>query len=173
MKRFELLPDETLLICQPKHWRNVIMPFLTIGLSFFVLFNRILQPELNVINGIIRRDLVPESVNKIFVAIEAITALAVIFVMVYKILSFSYTRYYVTDRRIIAISGMLEVSYQEMLLNKCEMVYLHMDVVENIFSSGDIVCVSAGTNIVLNDVYNAVAFKQEILKLISERRDAE
>ena len=57
-----------------------------------------------------------------------------------------------------------------MLLSHCEMVYLKQNVYERLFRTGDVQCISAGAQLLLDDVYDAVAFKQTILRLLMERK---
>ncbi len=51
-----------------------------------------------------------------------------------------------------------------MLISRCEMVYMNQNVYERMFNTGDILAVSAGANIFLDDVYNALKFKETVLE---------
>ena len=169
MRRFELLPDEAVLIDEPIHWKNYIFPFFGIALAFAVLLLKVQYPDSAGLNGLAKAYL-PVKAMPIITKIEAIALLAFIAMLTVKVIRISYTRYYLTDKRIISVKGVLAVQYQEMLISRCEMVYLNQSAYERIFSSGDILCVSAGTNIFLDDVHNAVRFKQVILKLLTQTR---
>lgn len=168
MNRFELLPDEKILLDNPKHWRNYILPVATLCLAFAGLWFRLAHPEKNLVN-MLSPGFLPAGVVQVMSYVEAMTMLIIIMAVGLDMVNTAYTRYYVTNKRIIAISGWFRVRVSEMLLDRCESVSLSQKVSERIFNSGDILCVSAGASIYLDDVYDARRFRQTIVAELTKR----
>ncbi len=170
MKRFELLDGESVIIQEPIHWKNYIIPVLLSVIGSVLLVVRAANPDYSLFNRIAAMDAVPAELQRLVSLVEGLVIAGLVGMAYYRILATVYIRYYVTDRRIIAISGIIGVKYQEMLLSHCEMVYLKQNVYERLFRTGDVQCISAGAQLLLDDVYDAVAFKQTILRLLMERK---
>lgn len=170
MKRFEPLPDENVIIQEPKHWKNYIIPTLVAAACTVLLIMRAQRPTLNLISLLSGLEPVPEDLQRTINFIEAFLLSVLAGLSYLQIIRTAYVRYYVTDKRIITISGIIAVTYQEMLLSHCEMVYLNQNIYERLFRAGDVLCVSAGAKLLLDDVYEAVRFKQTILKLLTEKK---
>ena len=83
----------------------------------------------------------------------------------------SYIHYYLTNKRVISTSGVINRNFAEMLLSRVEMVYLNQNAYERMYSCGDILCVSAGASLFLDDVKNALRFKQMLMELLARRGD--
>ena len=168
MKRFELLPGEQIIIQNPIHWRNYILPVTAMVGCLVGVGLRLAFPDESLLNLLPESMAAPPRLITLISHIEAIAMLMVFVVMCFVVINLAYTRYYVTNKRIIASSGWLNVRTSDMLLDRCETVSLSQRMGERFFNSGDILCVSAGANIYLNDVYNARAFRQTIMARLVE-----
>lgn len=167
MKRFELLDGERTVISESIHWKNRLLPAAGVLLSLTLLALRLRFMDTSVLNAASGMDIIDRRFQAVLSTLEALCLLAMCFSSAIRLIRVSYTRYYVTTQRIISVSGILAVDYQEMLLSRCETVYLRQSVYERLFRSGDILCVSAGATLYLDDVHDAVAFKQTLMKLTS------
>lgn len=172
MKRFELMPNEAVLIDAPIHWKNYLSSFLALALSLFLLLVRIHLWDTSLLNLILKKPYIPHGMNTVIEYVEtAVLALSIVSAFL-RMVEISYIRYYVTNKRIVAISGVINRQFQEMVLSKCEMVYLNQNAYERMYNSGDILCVSAGASLFLDDVRDAVAFKQFLMILLSSQNQA-
>lgn len=168
MKRFELLPDEEIIISNPKHWKNYLAPGLCIAACAVAGFLKLDNINYNAVNALTGHKVIPQGLVPYVSYLEAIVmALVIIGICIYMI-DISYTRYYVTSKRIISSTGFLNVTMSEMMLDKCETVSLSQKLYERFFNSGDILCISAGASIYLDDVYDARKFKQTIVNILSK-----
>ncbi len=168
MQRFELLPDEEIVIENPKHWKNYIMPCVLAFLCFAGAVMRINDTHLSLVNKLARTEVIPTGIVPTVSLIEAITLFLLVISLAVNMIDTAYTRYYVTTKRIISTSGFLNVRMNEMALEKCETVNLTQRFSERVFNSGDILCISAGASIYLDDVYHARDFKQTIMNMITK-----
>ena len=171
MKRFELLAGEEILIAEPIHWKNKIIPVTVFAASMLLFFLRTSHPLYPILSRLIPTVHPDKDTQLMLTLAESIALLTVMAMCFIRIMQVHYTRYYVTSLRIIAISGILRTSFQEMLLSRCETVYLHQGVYERMYGSGDILCVSAGSHLLLDDVRQALTFKQTILARITENKN--
>ncbi len=168
-KRIELLEGERILIDEPIHWKNYLSSLLTMALGVFLILVRLDDKDASVLNWIMHRQiLTPEHMRYVVMAEIAMLALLIAGAFV-RTVDISYIHYYVTNKRIIATSGVINRQFSEMLLNKCEMIYLNQNAYERMYSCGDILCVTAGSSLFLDDVKDAVAFTQRLMQLLSER----
>lgn len=171
MKRFEPLPDEEVIIVNPKHWKNYILPV------FLIIFNLALITIIAKNPGLFQfvNSYISGKTAKVIAGIlpAAITVMCgiVIIMAIVNIIDTCYTRYYITDKRIVSISGVIHVTVAEMLLEKCETVSLSQRFTERLFNSGDILCISAGSSIYLDDVYDARKFKQTIINMLTNQNN--
>ena len=163
MRRILPLDGETVLIKENIHWREYLFPAAILAVSMILLLLRMKYPSTNLINILTGKNMLKIRLPAILLLTEALFLLGAASAAWVRITKMLYVRYYVTDKRIICMSGIMEVSYQEMLISRCEMVFLHQSPVESFFGSGDILCFSPGARIQLNDVRNAIRFKQTIL----------
>lgn len=167
MKRFKLLPNETILVDAPIHWKNYLSSFLTIALSLFLLLVRIHLWDTSLLNLILKKAYIPNGINTVIEYIETgILALSIVSAFL-RMMEISYIHYYITDKRIVSVSGVINRQFQEMILSKCEMVYLNQNAYERMYNCGDILCVSAGASLFLDDVRNAISFKEFLMILLS------
>ncbi len=169
MQRFELLPEEHIIIENPKHWKNYIIPMFLMMVCAVGAILRMEYSDRIFLNEIFNMDILPLKYSNILSWIEAIVFLLVFIGLSASIIDTAYTRYYVTDKRIISSSGFLNVRINEMTLERCETVSMTQRIMERVFDSGDILCISAGASIYLDDVYHARQFKQTIIKMITEK----
>lgn len=171
MKRFELIDGEKIVFEDTTHWKNYIFPLAGMFLSFVVFILRMRFPDVNVFALFTQKVNVNPAAQRCLSGAEGLILIIFMASMFVRCIQVTYTRYYVTTKRIIAISGILRVYYQEMLLKRCEMVYLNQSFYERLFSSGDILCVSAGSNLYLDDVRRAQMFKQTILTMLVKMKE--
>lgn len=177
MRRFETMPGETVLISRPKHWKNFILPVLSLLTCIVFAIARwayrthtILELFPSLLSDPTYRSLFESvySVRPILVVAEITIVMLMSLESVVTILEVCATRYYVTDRRIVATSGLLNVRMCEILLRRIETVELNETLYERIFGSGDILIIAAGTNIYLDDVYDARQFKMTLIEQMTK-----
>lgn len=168
-RRFELLEGEHVLVDEPIHWKNYVMPFLAQELCLFLILLRDHFPNFNVLNYVLGRALVPTSFQPVISVVEIVVLWLLALVCFVRMLEISYIRYYLTDIRIISVSGIINRRFSEMLLVKCEMVYLTQSMYGRLFSCGDILCVGAGSQLYLDDVKHVINFMQELMGRIAAR----
>lgn len=173
-KRFELLEGETIIIHEPVHWKNYIGPATVALFGAIGVILRMKYPHVSIAGKLVGKDFIDADFQS-FLSFSEGLVLSVLTAFAYlRVLQTAYIRYYVTNKRIISVSGIIAITFSEMLISRCEMVFLHQGVAERIFDSGDILCVSAGASIKLDDVFHAVRFKQTILaEMNSIRSDIE
>lgn len=164
MKRFKPIEGEEILIEEPIHWKNYILPSILLGICTFAMLFRAYFPKESLINALLHGCYIDAEMQKILTGGEILFLAFFALQAFVKMMEVSYVRYYVTSKRIISISGILNIRIQEMLISRCEMVYMNQNVYERMFNTGDILAVSAGANIFLDDVYNALKFKETVLE---------
>lgn len=177
MRRFETMNGETVLISRPKHWKNYILPALSL-LTCLIFASARWAYRSHTILELFPAITATESGRMIFESVFGIKGLLVLVEMavvtmmslqaLVTVIDISATRYYVTDKRVVATSGLLNVRICEILIKRIETVELNESVYERIFGSGDILIIAAGTNIYLDDVYDAREFKMTLVKQMSE-----
>ena len=155
-----------ILIEEPIHWKNYILPFTGIVATVYLMITRLINPDFSITNTVVGEQVISGDVQGLLTKIEALILALFTALLYLKVLQ---TMYYITTKRIISVSGILTVMFQEMLISRCEMVYLNQSVTERLFESGDILCVSAGATILLDDVYEAVKFKQTIMAQLDQK----
>ena len=171
MKRFKPMEDEQILIEEPIHWKNYILPSVLLCICTFGMLFRAYFPKESLINALMHGNYIDAQMQKILTGGEILIMAVFALEAFIKIMEVSYVRYYVTDKRIVAIAGILNLRIQEMLISRCEMVYMNQSIYERMFNTGDILAVSAGANIFLDDVYDALTFKQVVLEEMNKKTD--
>lgn len=169
--RLTLLEDERIIIEEPIHWKNYISPFLWMGLAAILLVLRACNEQVNVVNIIVRRPLIYGYWHQFIVTFEEILLIVIIFHYMKQIAEIYYTRYFITNLRIVAVTGIINIYFQEMLIRKCEMVYVNQTAYEKVYNCGDVLCVSAGSRILLEDVHDVINFKQTLMSILSRNDD--
>ena len=166
----ELMPDEHVIIDRPIHWKNYIGPFLIMQTCAFGILFRAFFMDVSLVNAVAGRTLMDAASPRLLAWLE-IALMAVLFLNSFaRTVELSYVRYYVTDKRIASVEGVFSLRTQEMIIARCEMVYLKQNLYERLFRTGDIEAVSAGASIHFDDVYDALRFRQTILEqLVSEK----
>lgn len=167
MNRFEPLPDEKIVLENPKHWKNYILPGLAVAACLAAVWLRLANPDASLLNYV-SPGMVSPDIVLILSHGEAIVMLILILALCLSMVDTAYTRYYVTNKRIVSVSGWLNVRILEMRLDKCETVSLSQRISERLFNSGDILCVGAGSTIYLDDVYAARRFRQTIMQMLAK-----
>lgn len=169
MKRFELLEDEHVLIDEPIHWKNYLSALLTMALGVFLMMVRWNLRDMSLVNRLAGKVLIDGPANRLIVLLEMFILTGLFLAAFVRTVDISYIHYYVTDRRIISTSGVINRQFSEMLLSRCEMVYLTQNAYERMYNCGDILCVSAGAQLFLDDVKDAVRFKQTLMDQLSRQ----
>ena len=165
MNRPELLPGEKIVFSEGIHWKNYLIPY--IELAFFAALaglrirfwgTPLLIPLAKYAGA--------RYYATVCLAELLLTAIftAVVFSKIVRLVTVGY---YITDQRIVCTSGFLTKKTTEMRLEKCETVSMKKNAYERLFSTGDIILVSAGTSIYLDDVPKADRFKKTILELLA------
>lgn len=170
MKRLELMDDERIILEEPIHWKNYLLPMTALGSGTFITAVRIYLDDKSVINKITGAMTISPEMNSAIVKMEVAIILAIMLVALIKMIQISYIKYYLTNKRIISTSGVLNIRQEEMLLSRCETVYITQSAYERIYNCGDLLCVAPGSQIYLDDVKDARGFKQAILAEISKSK---
>lgn len=170
MKRLELLDDEKIILVNPKHWRNYIVPCFILLLCFAAIVVKLKYPTLNIIN-IISPGLISEA-NITSLSYLEVSIMVLLIAAVYlSMITTAHTYYYVTNQRIVVVEGWINVRMSDMLLERCETISLSQRFWEGIFNSGDLLCISAGTQLYLDDVYDARHFRQVVINEMARIED--
>lgn len=165
IKGIELLPGEEVVIAEPIHWKNYIIPATSLFSLFAILAVRLALPEVSFTDSAAGAPLMPEPLKGPVFRLEVAVLVVLIAASARRMLQVAYTQYAVTTRRIICRSGLVAVRMEEMLIDRCETVTLKQSPYERLFGAGDITCMSAGASIWLDDVRNARAFRSTLLRL--------
>ena len=173
IRNTEMLPGEKIIREENIHWKNYIMSFLVLTGCLAAALLKARYPEKPIIEYIQSIFILPEEVRGIANVFENIMLFVFSLAAFFRIITIMSIRYYLTNKRIIKKGGILNKNTSEMLLEKCEIIYLNQNVYEQFFDCGDLLCVSAGANIFLDDVKKPRAFKQAIQELIIAQHDYE
>lgn len=168
MKRFELLKDETILMEQPIHWKNYLSSGTFLLLCTVLFIVRAFNPDACLADLITGNDK-PSDASAVLGRLELISAGVLMVIFFMRAASVAFIRYYVTNRRIVATSGFFTIHTQEMLIERCETVFLRQSVYERAFGCADLLCIAPGSKIVLDDVTKAEAFKETIMKQLTQK----
>lgn len=166
--RFSLFPEEKVITTTSLHWINLVMPGITIIICLILLFWRLRYINLCLINEMALKAIIPPPYQRYAVIISIVAFLLIILMSLVNIISSLLTRYYITNKRVITISGILTVRMSEMLLDRCETVNLSQNILERMLDSGDIMIISAGANLFLNDVPHVNSFRLTIMRMSAE-----
>ena len=163
-KRTALMEGERILISKPKHWKNYILPVLTLSVTAALAIHchRTISPDL--MAGVLPAGAhdAQQAVRLIRLAVAGCAAVMIIMTLL-AILDLAYTRYIITNRRIMMTCGFLRVKTSEMSLGRCETVSLTQNIYERIFRTGDLLIVTAGASIYMDDVQDVIHFRRIIL----------
>lgn len=161
----QMMPGETVIHSVPIHWKNYIFPGLVLTLATAA--------------GLYLAPKAAANLNEEpYMAVIVIAVLAVLIVTgvasASAILNLMYSRYIVTNRRIMKTNGFLATSSSEMSIHKCETVLMTQSIVQRLFRTGDLLVVTAGTTMYMKDVKDIVRFRQFIMdRITSEMFDAD
>lgn len=169
-KSLQLLDGERMIIDRPIHWKNYITPFLGMTLCILMLILRLGDMDAWIPGTAWLGSKLPAAARTILSVVEVGVFVIIIIYCEGLTISISRNRYYLTDKRIVAVRGVFTIHQQEMLVRKCEMVYMSQSFYEHMYNCGDILCVSAGTTMFLDDVQDAFNFKQKLLALMSAEK---
>lgn len=172
MRRFVPLEGENIIVQESIHWKNYILPGLLTLVSFVSLVFRSYFMDVSLINRIVGEGVVPPGMQKYLSFIEVLFLGFLTVEGAVALVRISFVRYYITSKRIVSTSGILRRNISEMFLDKCEMIYLNQSIYERLFRTGDILVVSAGAHLFLDDVYDALRFKQVVLVEIEKRKNS-
>lgn len=161
------MAGETIIIENPKHWKNYILPAVAMAACLAGMALRLAFPDASLVNHT-NPGLIPDSLVMGISYIEAVTLAILTFAVGLTMIETAFTRYYITTRRVVAVNGWINVRMSDMLIERVETISLSQRWQERIFDSGDILCVSAGASIYLDDVYEARKFRQTVIEKMSE-----
>lgn len=168
-RRINLLEGEKIILENPIHWRNYIAPVAAMIACLIGIALRLSYKEFNLINkiepGTISKDMI-----YLFSYGEVIIMAILLLVLSIHLIKLAYTRYYLTNKRVIKITGWVNVLMSDMLLERIETISLSQRFFERIFDSGDLLCVSAGATIYLDDVYDARGFRQTVINEMTTKK---
>lgn len=166
--RFTPYEDEKIIRVQHMHWRNRVGPAVTFTVCFILLLEKVKYPQFSFIGFIINRPL-GKTVHELLFFLTTSILITLILKSAASYTRNAFVRYYVTDQRIVSISGVMSMHSSEILLLRCENIHLDQRLWERIFNSGDIELYGAGTGLVLNDVYKARELKHLISELVHQQ----
>lgn len=169
MKRFELMPGERILSSEGIHWKNQLSSAALALLALGAAAWRFTHRGATLLSGL---PISAETSARLLsgaLLLEGLALLLLFMTALLRMVRNAYIRYYLTDRRIVRVSGIVTVSVSDMLLSRVEMVLLNQNLYERLFNCGDIRCVSAGAELFLDDVRNARGFKASVMSLIENR----
>ena len=171
-KRFELLEDEQIILEKPIHWKNyIVIGGLFLALCIFFIF-RTANTSWSLLNALAGQKIVGPEVARLLSFLEAMAFAVLMGIVFIRIAAIMCIRYYVTNRRIIKTTGFFTIVNEEMMLMRCETVYLKSSIYERIFDCGDIFCLAPGSNIYLDDVPQPEEFKRTILNELAKKNAA-
>lgn len=165
--RFTLFPDERVIVSTRIHWINLIVPGVLLIAGFSALLLKIMHSDVSLINLVAKQALIQQEWQKWTSLLGYILLVLFLLKQMLVLADLLLTRYYVTNKRVISISGVFNISMSEMLLDRCETVSLSQNFLERIFNIGDIVVLSAGSSMVLNDVPSVNDFRMKLLEMSS------
>lgn len=171
MKRFVPISGEVVVLSSPKHWKNYIVPMLLMLVCLAALLLRLHFWGTTLVDVLRQSMKVPDQFVGLLCIGEVVILGLLMMSLLVKIVNVAYTRYYVTNRRVICSSGWMVVTLSDMMLDKCEYVGLNQRVWERLFNSGDIICISAGARVYMDDVYHARRFRQTVMELLGNRME--
>lgn len=165
--RFTLFNQEKVILTTSKHWLNLIWPGLICLSATIFLAIRCLNLQQPFLVFWIRHMFnIQIGLSQTFLSWSGVALLAFWDLWaICKMLDTLCTRYHLTDQRIIITSGVIMLRMSEMLLTKCETVTITQNLLERIFRTGDILAISAGASLYLEDVPEAVKFRGILLEL--------
>lgn len=171
MKRFNLLPDETVLIETGIHWKNYLSSILLFVLCSVLFTIRAINPKDCIANAILKGGISSPEVIAFGAKIELVFFAFAILWLFGRIAKVACIRYYITDKRILVTTGFFTIHISEMLIARCETVTHIQSVYERLFRCADVYCYAPGSVLCLEDVPNAEGVRETILQLISQNRN--
>lgn len=171
--RFTLLENEKVVLSTSKHWIKSVGPALACLICTLLLSIRVedmntsyllaVLPEIAPYMAGIPQEILSWTGMLLLVLADA-KAIA-------KMATAMLTRYYITDKRIIILKGVVTIRFSEMALVRCETVTMKQNILERILGSGDLYVISAGTSLLLNDVPRAISFRALVMDLMTRQME--
>lgn len=166
-----IMPDETVIREEGIHWKNYIVPLLGLMASTTITAIRIYfygQPL------VLALDKYLSGIDYGLISLGELIVCLVFFIWsVTETIRCLTTNYVVTDKRLIAKKGWLSIRTAEMMLDKCETITVSHPIMGRILGYGDVIAISAGASIFLDDVPDPYGFKSIILMEIESKKDNE
>ena len=172
-KKIALMQDEYIICTRPIHWKNYILVSILMLAAIILLSVRMAFPDKSLVNSMTTTPIIDDTIASVFMAIEVFALCLIIARLYVRIIRVCTIRYFVTNKRIIKVSGFLTKQKTEMLISRCETVLMKENIYERIFNCGDLLCLAPGSQILLDDVKDVEEFKLHIMELINKRKDAE
>lgn len=167
-----LSPGEELLFASGIHWKNYIVPFVAGVVLMALLILKAFYATEPLTNDWIR------AFGGTFVlggaagsAASAAEYLAISFLLAADIVGVMRrlcVGYFITGRRIILMSGWLNLHSTEIQLTRCKAVAVKENIYERIFGTGDVIVYTAETQVYFDDVPHVRAFATLIQDTVSE-----
>lgn len=170
---FQKLDGEEILLEEPIHWKNYLWSMTLLLLCIIMLLVRSATPEKTIIGFLAGGELFNREGTALISTIEMVTFSMFALYLFARIAKVACIRYFVTNKRIICLSGFFTIVMKEMRIERCETVQLKQNVYERLFNCGDIICFAPGSEILLDDVKDAERFKQTIMNLLTDKDHAD
>ena len=167
------MKDEYIICSQPIHWKNYLLSSILMFVSIILISLRMGFPDKSLVNTITGTEILDDTIVSVTMAVEVFGLCLIIAALYARIIRVITIRYFVTNKRIIKVSGFLTKQKTEMMISRCETVYMKENIYERIFNCGDLLCMAPGSSIILDDVSNVEVFKLHIMELINKNKDAE
>lgn len=161
------MPGEAVILASGIHWKRYIVPFAGLGANTTIAIIRIYffgQPLVLALHKYLQANYAIISLAEL-----SLCAMFLLWSISETIRNLS-TTYCITDRRIVAKKGWLSIRVTEMRTSRCETISVSHPLLGRILGYGDILAVSAGASIFLEDVPNPYLFKAEILKCLENQQ---
>lgn len=167
MRTPNLYTGEYILVKSGIHWKNYIIPLLEFYFMAALLIVRIHYYGVPLMEFLQRK--IPTGYFRMLSFIEVVIILLVIARLIVRMIKISKIGYFITNKRIMKLSGWMTVNTNEMMLDRCETVELKKNLYERLYGTGDLLILSAGASIVFDDIPKADKFKQTIQEILMER----
>ncbi|MEW6010803.1 MAG: PH domain-containing protein [Euryarchaeota archaeon] len=162
--------EKVILRTRPRifiHSKSVIIKILFIGLLFYS-FNSIISFTVTIQSYLIEFVQIP-LVQGVSIAILLIIFFLILWA-VWDLISWKFTEYILTNQRIIIQKGMLNKKRSYIRYNKVQDVVIYQNLLERIFSSGDIEIFSGheNTSIILENIPQPYHLEDKINRMIDQ-----
>ena len=172
MKTPTLAPGEKMLFASGIHWKDYVIPLTVIFLAALLSMTSIASRR-PLTQGLLDALGSPQFFADahsaaLLTAVERLTLLVLAIHAIRKAVTLAFTGYFVTDRRVIRMTGWLNTLTTEIRIERCKVMDVKQNIIEKIFATGDVLITTAETSLLLEDVPQVRTFA----RTINERVDA-